>query len=99
MSTTTFTTEEIIFFKEHGYVIKKKLIPKEICNKALAKLWEVKKPFKMERDKPETYYGPIDKKFRTGPNESLHVIQDYKSIGQLIYQGNYQLIILEQQDH
>ena len=59
-------------------MIKKKLIPKEICNKALAKLWEVKKPFKMERDKPETYYGPIDKKFRTGPNESLHVIQDYK---------------------
>ena len=78
MSTTTFTTEEIIFFKEHGYVIKKKLIPKEICNKALDKLWEVKKPFKMERDKPDTYYGPIDKKFRTGPNESLHVIQDYK---------------------
>ena len=47
-------------------------------NRHIASVHEVKKPFKMERDKPETYYGPIDKKFRTGPNESLHVIQDYK---------------------
>ncbi len=50
--------EEISFFKEEGYLIKRKVMDEALMAKARDRLWD-NKPVELDRNKPETWVGPI----------------------------------------
>lgn len=52
------SSEDILFFKENGYLIKKSVLNPELMEKARNRMWNNLPP-PLERDKPETWIGPF----------------------------------------
>ena len=59
------STEEIDFFKENGFLIKKNLLDKDAASEGLDKAWEylldhvpLAKNFKLERSNPNSWFDP-----------------------------------------
>lgn len=50
--------EDIRFFKEEGYLIKRKVMDETLMAKARNRLWDNKPP-ELDRNNPETWLGPI----------------------------------------
>ena len=55
---TRLAPEELKFFKEEGYLIKRKVMDENLMAQARERLWE-NKPTEVERDDPNTWVGPI----------------------------------------
>jgi len=75
--------EEINFFKEEGYLIKRKVMDEKLMAQARDRLWE-NKPSELDRHKPETWVGPIEKyreKEGVKGNDGGDFRWQYRSIG------------------
>ena len=52
------TTEEMRFFKRHGYLIKRSVLDPDLTARARARLWDGAPPSR-KRDDPDTWIGPF----------------------------------------
>eukprot|EP01052_Picozoa_sp_SAG31_P022185 SAG31_NODE_1752_length_7351_cov_29.035852_6_plen_181_part_00 len=54
------STEEVAFFKEYGYLIKRNLLDKDLCRKARDELWKSMPPTSsIKRTDPSSWVGPV----------------------------------------
>ena len=51
---TALTTEELSFFKQHGYLLKSQAIPKTLCEQLVDRMWATA-PAHLDRDDPDTW--------------------------------------------
>ena len=58
---TSLTDEEVAFFVEHGYLIKKSFMDPALCAAARDVLWAGNRSSRLKRGEPETWHGPFDK--------------------------------------
>ena len=56
---TNLTSEEIHFFKEEGYLIKRKVMNEKLTARARERLWE-NAPAELDRTDSDTWIGPIE---------------------------------------
>lgn len=52
------STEDIRFFKENGYLIKRGVLDPDLCARARDRLWQGAPP-RLRRDDPDTWIGPF----------------------------------------
>ena len=52
------STEDLRFFKENGYLIKRGVLDPDLCARARDRLWQGAPP-RLRRDDPDTWVGPF----------------------------------------
>ena len=57
----TLSEQEILFFKEEGYLVKRNVLDPRLMAYARERLWEAA-PSQLKRDQLETWIGPFEEK-------------------------------------
>ena len=71
------TTEQIVFFKENGYLILKGILDPGLCAQARDRMWaSLPADCPIRRDDPGTHIGPFEGNL--SQDDSLHIRQGYK---------------------
>ena len=58
-----FAESELRFFRDNGFLIKRKVLNQDLVAQALDVFWE-NVPLPMERDNPDTWYGPFREEYK-----------------------------------
>ena len=81
----TLSTEDLRFFQENGYLIKRGVLDKVLMARARERFWDYT-PERFSKSKPSSWVGPIrpeeeEEKTSTEPNESRGFRLHYRTIG------------------
>ena len=80
--TIRLSTDELRFFRDNGFLIKRQVLNPELMAKAQDVFW-ANAPSQLQRDDPETWFGPFDEKHNLddGENYRGNYRWNFRSIG------------------
>ena len=61
---------ELRFFRDNGFLIKRKVLDQDLIAKAVGVFWENAPPY-MRRDDPKTWYGPVQEEYEIDDGHSF----------------------------